>query len=184
MIVLVGYAGAHGSTLSIAERIAAALTGRGIRVDVRPMDTVENAGMYGAFVLGSAVHDQKWLTAATDFVLGNRDALGRRPVWAFSVGTPAALRGPWRRMAGREAANISASLQESVRLRGHRLFSGIIRREHLSFAGNLIFRVMGCRYGDYRDWEAIDAWASGIVRELAEGDRPEAGRSTAAREDP
>jgi hypothetical protein len=25
---------------------------------------------------------------------------------------------------------------------------------------------MGCRYGDFRDWAAIDSWADGIAREV------------------
>ncbi|MFB4298520.1 flavodoxin domain-containing protein [Actinomadura sp. NTSP31] len=59
MGVLVGYASAHGSTRSIAERVAVVLTARGVPVELRPMAEVGEARGYDAFVLGSAVHRQR-----------------------------------------------------------------------------------------------------------------------------
>jgi menaquinone-dependent protoporphyrinogen oxidase len=167
--VLVGYASAHGSTREIAERIGAVIARHGIRTEVRSMNAVDDSHRYRVFVLGSAVHNQAWLAEATDFVHGNSELLAGRPVWAFSVGTPAALRGPWRRVTEQEEARIMAGLPATVPLRGHRLLSGVIRRDQLPIAGRVMFRLMGCHYGDFRDWAEIDAWADGIARELAEG---------------
>ncbi|MES9538573.1 flavodoxin domain-containing protein [Actinomadura sp. NPDC000600] len=162
MTVLVGYATAHGSTRSIAERIGTLLAERGFQVDVRSMAEVEDAGAYEAFVLGSAIHDRAWLPEAVDFLERERDTLAGRPVWLFSVGMPAALRGPWRNFGAKEKGLVQDELQELVTARDHRLFSGVFRREHTSLVGHLLFRAMGSRYGDYRDWARIDAWASTI----------------------
>src|SRR5690606_28803174 len=96
MDVLVGYATAHGSTRTIAERMAAVLSRAGLTAEARPLEEVEDADAYRVFVLGSAVHGQSWLPPAREFVRDNLDVLGSRPVWIFSVGMPAALRGPWR----------------------------------------------------------------------------------------
>jgi menaquinone-dependent protoporphyrinogen oxidase len=30
----------------------------------------------------------------------------------------------------------------------------------------MVFRLMGCRYGDFRDWPAIDRWAVEIADAL------------------
>jgi menaquinone-dependent protoporphyrinogen oxidase len=166
--VLVGYASAHGSTREIAERIGAVIARHGIRTEVRPMATVEDGHRYRAFVLGSAVHDQAWLAEARNFVSGNSELLARRPVWAFSVGMPMALRGPWKRVTYQEERKVMAGLAATVPLRGQRLLSGVLRRDQLPLAGRVMFRLMGCRYGDFRDWAEIDAWADGIARELAE----------------
>ncbi|WP_141576774.1 flavodoxin domain-containing protein [Actinomadura sp. WMMA1423] len=162
MTVLVGYATAHGSTRSIAERIGTLLAERGFQVDVRSMAEVDDAGSYEAFVLGSAIHDRTWLPEAFAFLDRERAVLARRPVWLFSVGMPAALRGPWRNFGAKEEGLVGDELRDKVRARDHRLFSGIFRREHTSVVGHLLFRGLGCRYGDYRDWERIDAWASTI----------------------
>ncbi|MGA5187083.1 flavodoxin [Actinospica acidiphila] len=166
MDVLVGYATAHGSTRTIAERMASVLSRAGLTVDTRPMEDVEDADAYRAFVLGSAVHGQSWLLPARRFVRDNLDVLVRRPVWIFSVGMPAALRGPWRRLAPRELPAVEHGLPPNLGHRDHRLFSGTVGRDQLSRSGRVFFRLVGGRFGDFRDWAAVDDWATGIAGEL------------------
>ncbi|MFF4550107.1 flavodoxin domain-containing protein [Streptomyces sp. NPDC001435] len=169
MDVLLGYATAHGSTREIAERLAARLSEAGLKAEARAMETVDDADAYHAFVLGSAVHGQTWLDAAKNFVRDNLDVLGSRPVWIFSVGMPGALRGPWKRLAPKEIPVIVKSLPGDLPFRDHRLFSGVIARNQLPLTGRIGFHLVGGRFGDYRDWDAIDSWASGIADELARG---------------
>ncbi|MEU6379789.1 flavodoxin domain-containing protein [Streptomyces sp. NPDC046909] len=169
MDVLVGYATAHGSTREIAERLATRLSETGLKAEARAVETVDDADAYRAFVLGSAVHGQTWLDPARDFVRDNLDVLGSRPVWIFSVGMPAALRGPWKRLAPKEIPLIVERLPGDLSYRGHQLFSGVISRAQLPRAGRILFRLVGGRFGDYRDWAAIDGWASEIADELARG---------------
>ncbi|MFG2269630.1 flavodoxin domain-containing protein [Streptomyces chartreusis] len=166
MRVLVGYATTHGSTRGVADRLAAGLRHAGLTTDVRALDVVDDADAYGAFVLGSAVHNQSWLDPAKDFVRDNLELLGPRPVWLFSVGMPGALRGPWKRLGPMEAPVIVRSLPKGLPYRSHRLFSGIIRASQLPLGGRIRFRLIGGRYGDHRDWEAIDGWAAEIAAEL------------------
>ncbi|MGW2830367.1 flavodoxin domain-containing protein [Streptomyces sp. NPDC001286] len=166
MTVLVGYATAHGSTREIAHRIASRMRTEGVEVDVRALEAVADMNGYDAFVVGSAVHDQKWLPEARSFVRQGIAAPGSRPVWLFSVGMPGALRGPWKRLMYKEVPVIEADLAVPFTPRGHRLFSGVIRPEHLSRRGRLMFRLMGCRYGDHRDWSEIDGWAEQIAGAL------------------
>ncbi|MEV3924190.1 flavodoxin domain-containing protein [Actinomadura coerulea] len=186
MTILVAYASAHGSTRSIAGRIGAVLAGRGLRADVRPMAEVEDAGAYEAFVLGSAIHDRAWLPEALGFLARERDALACWPVWLFSVGMPAALRGPWRHFGAKEEGLVRDDLRTRVTAVDHRLFSGVFLREHTSLVGHLLFRALGCRYGDYRDWPRIDAWASTITTRPAlfgrRRPRPRAGRPSTVEE--
>lgn len=169
MNVLVGFATAHGSTRVIAERTAIALRHAGLSADARPVTEVADANVYRAFVLGSAVHGQAWLRPAKDFVRDHMDVLVARPVWIFSVGMPAALRGPWRHMAPKELSVIEKDLPPGLVYRSHRLFSGVVERDQLPRTGRMLFRLVGGRFGDFRDWEAIDAWAAGIAGELRAG---------------
>ncbi len=166
MDVLVGYATAHGSTRGVAERLAACLSRAGLKADVRSLEAVDDADTYGAFVLGSAVHNQSWLDPARSFVRENLALLTSRPVWIYSVGMPGALRGPWKRLGPVEAPVIVRSLPAGLRYRSHELFSGVIRASQLPLGGRIRFRLMGGRYGDFRDWEAIDGWGAGIAAEL------------------
>jgi menaquinone-dependent protoporphyrinogen oxidase len=169
MNVLVGYATAHGSTRGIAERLAAGLEEAGLKAEARAVETVDDADAYQAFVLGSAVHGQAWLDPAKAFARDNLDVLGPRPVWIFSVGMPAALRGPWRRLAPKEVPVIEEGLPGGLAFRGHRLFSGVITRDQLPRTGRIMFRLFGGRFGDHRDWSAIDHWASEIAGALTHG---------------
>ncbi|MFD5856832.1 flavodoxin domain-containing protein [Streptomyces chartreusis] len=166
MNILVGYATAHGSTRGVADRLAAGLGHAGLRTDVHPLGVVDDAAVYDAFVLGSAVHNQSWLDPAKVFVRDNLELLGPRPVWLFSVGMPGALRGPWKRLGPMEGPVIVRSLPTDLSPRGHRLFSGVIRASQLPLGGRIRFRLVGGRYGDYRDWDAIDGWAAEIASEL------------------
>jgi menaquinone-dependent protoporphyrinogen oxidase len=169
MDVLVGHATAHGSTRQFAERMAAELRRAGLTARARPMAEVDDADAYEAFVLGSAVHSQRWLTPARAFLRDNRDLLGMRPVWIFSVGMPAALRGPWKRLVTKEIPVIERDLPAGLAYRGHRLFSGVLTPTQLPHTGRIFFRVVGGRFGDYRDWDAIDAWTAEIAAELTHG---------------
>ncbi len=167
--MLVAYAGVHGSTRSIAERIAARLEEQGVQADVRPVDAVDDLRAYDVFVVGSAVHDMAWLPEALTFVHRGAELLVRRGVWIFSVGMPAALRGPWKALVAKEEDHVVGGLIDELHPRGHRLFSGAIQPEHLSRTGRMKFQAMGLRYGDHRDWPAVDAWAREIGRDVAEG---------------
>ena len=167
MKVLVGYATAAGSTRGIADRIAARLSARGHAVDVRDLAAAPGLDAYDAFVLGSAVHDQAWLPEARAAVAGHETVLATRPVWLFSVGMPAALPRWVRGWAARkEQATVAAELVTAVSPRDHRLFSGVIRREDLGGVGRAAVRALGGRFGDFRDWDAVDAWADGIADAL------------------
>jgi menaquinone-dependent protoporphyrinogen oxidase len=168
MRVLVGYATAAGSTRGVAERIAARLSARGHVVDTHELTVATDLTAHDAFVLGSAVHNQSWLPGAREAVDGRASLLATRPVWLFSVGMPAALP-RWMRgwAASAEQDKVVADLAAAIAPRDHRLFSGVIRRQDLGRVGGVAVRVLGGRYGDFRDWEAIDAWADGIADALA-----------------
>lgn len=170
--MLVAYAGVHGSTRSIAERIAARLREQGLRADALPVEAVDDLRVYDAFVVGSAVHDMAWLPEALTFVRRGAELFVRHGVWIFSVGMPAALRGPWKAFAAKEEEHVAGHLIDELRPRGHRLFSGVIRPEHLSGTGRVKLRAMGLRYGDYRDWSEVDAWARDIARAVLGGAGP------------
>jgi menaquinone-dependent protoporphyrinogen oxidase len=164
--VLVGYASAHRCTEEIAGRIADRLAVDDIRVDLRRMADVREIDRYDAVVLGSAVHNQRWLPEATAAAERLRPALLTKPLWAFSVGMPGAMPRALRSIAMREEAEIREVDLESLRPRDHHLFTGVIRPEHLPLFGRVVMRVMGVRFGDFRDWAEIDRWADDISAAL------------------
>lgn len=176
MRVLVGYASARGSTREIAEHIARRLGESGLQAEARAMDAkeVEPVDDYDAFVLGSAVYHGAWLPEAVSFVADHRALLAERPLWLFSVGSKDALRGPIGR---RRAANYPtpggiAELHGDLHPREHRILTGVIRHDGRGGLARLYLWVLGTRYGDFRDWPAIDAWAGTIAAALATARQP------------
>jgi menaquinone-dependent protoporphyrinogen oxidase len=167
MRILVTYASSHGSTQEIAERIAARIEGQGLSVDCRPVGEADAMSGYDAVVVGSAVHDQAWLTDGSRFITGHLTDLSAKPLWLFSVGMPGALPRPFRKRAARaESAAVVAPFLTAVSPRGVRLFSGVVSKQQFPAHGRALLRLMGGRYGDFRDWPAIEAWADTIATEL------------------
>ncbi|MHC1557878.1 flavodoxin domain-containing protein [Actinomycetospora sp. C-140] len=166
MKVLVGYATAHGSTREIAEHLAARLAAHGLDVAVRDLPHAGSLDDVDAFVIGSAVHDRHWLREAEAFMTERAPELAAKPLWAFSVGMPDALRFPVSLLGGWQAPALVAGFAGSVSIRDHLALSGVVRDEHLSLLGRLLLRVVARGAGDYRDWDRVDRWADGIARVL------------------
>ena len=165
MRILVVYASADGSTAEIGRRIAQRLRERGHDASDQPVSSTGSLHGVDAVVLGSAVHGRQWLDEATGFVNTNRQALHNRPFWTFSVGMPDALPKAVRKMARTEENAIINQLGD-LRPRGHRLFSGVVKPSQFPLASRIFLHLAGGRFGDFRDWPAIDGWALEIADQL------------------
>lgn len=167
--MLVAYASRHGATEGIAARIAERITSGGPGVDLRHVDAVESLDGYGAVVFGAPVYDQSWPPEADRFVDERREALAARPFWLFSVGAF----GDTKRVIGplthKEPKRIGEVLT-ALHPRGYRVFQGVIRKHQWPVWSRLVFHAFGGRFGDHRDWPAIDAWAGEIARALERAD--------------
>ncbi|MBP7594298.1 MAG: flavodoxin domain-containing protein, partial [Candidatus Microthrix sp.] len=75
MTVLVGYASAYGSTKGIASRVGEHLRAAGFEVDVHPVDEIDAVNAYEAVIIGSAIHNQKWLPSGDEFMRAHAEAL-------------------------------------------------------------------------------------------------------------
>jgi menaquinone-dependent protoporphyrinogen oxidase len=163
--VLVAAASRHGATAEIADALGRRLGEHGVVADVARLEDVEGLTGYDAFVLGSAVYVGRWLEPARRFVEANREELATRPTWLFSSGP---LGDPLRPDEGK-AVHV-ADLVESTGAVDHRLFPGRLRRDVLGFGERAIVAAVRAPDGDYRDWDAIAAWADGIAQSLQPAD--------------
>lgn len=176
MTVLVAYASAHGTTREISERVGARLRELGYEAEVLAVDEVGDVRAYEAAVVGSAIQGQSWLPTALDFVRDKQTALTEKPLWLFSVGLPTAFKGLMGKLLSNEHPKVIAKLPPSLRSHEHQLFNGAIRSGNLPAVGRVILLLLGGRFGDFRDWPAIDAWTNRVAKELAEW-RSQADRS-------
>ena len=170
MATLVGYTSRHGSTRDIAECIAVVLAEQGNLAEARPLAEVADPAGYEALVLGSPIHGGDWMPDAAVFLRSHAEVLAKRPVWMFSVGLSRAPGGHAEKAA--KAPRAVTGVSATVVPREHRYFAGAIEPGHLPFLSRVVFRLMGGRYGDYRNWDEIVAWARGIAGALRESGRP------------
>lgn len=166
MQVLVVHASKHGSTVGVAQTIAARLVERGHDVTVFDAETADEVdrsdlGSCDAVVLGSAVYAGHWLKPARRFVDRHLTLLQDRPVWLFSSGplgdAPPPDDGPVE----------VERIERMVEARDHRMFPGALDREDLSITERAMVKVVHAPYGDFRDVDAARAWADDIATALA-----------------
>lgn len=168
MRVLVAYSSRHGGTEGIAHAIAAVLGGAPpedgadlwCEVDVMPAADVEDVEDYDAVVVGSAVYAGHWLEAARSFVVAHREALAGRPVWLFSSGPVGDTSVPADEAVEPPALSVLVDAQD------HRTFAGRLRSAALALPERAGVRPVHANDGDYRDWDAIRAWAAEISESL------------------
>lgn len=165
MRVLVTASSRHGATAEIAEAIASRLRERGLDVDSPPVEELAGVVGFDAVVLGSAVYYGHWLDPARELAERSAGALADCPVWLFSSGP---LGPPGQQLPEGEAVDVEALVQ-ATRASGHRVFAGKLDRSSLKFRERAVVSALKAPEGDFRDWDAIAAFADEIADALAEG---------------
>jgi menaquinone-dependent protoporphyrinogen oxidase len=161
MTVLVAYESRHGATKEIAEAIGEVLSAQGVEAEVRRMEDVDTVMPYDAFVLGSAIYMGSWMRGAHRFLDEHAEILAIRPTWLFSsgpIGTPP-------HPAAEDAFDV-ADLVQRVHAREHHLFGGKLDKHGLGLAERALAGALRVPTGDFRQWDAVAAWATAIARVL------------------
>jgi hypothetical protein len=91
----------------------------------------------------------------------NQAVLSQCPVWLFSSGPL----GTEVKDAEQQPKEM-AEFQQVIGPREQRIFFGALDHSHLSFAERVMVKAVRAPEGDFRDWEAIEAWAASIARDL------------------
>jgi len=164
--VLVVVATKHGATRGIAEAIARELGGEGDERASGLTAILQDAGhapaptAFDAVVAGSAVYAGRWRETARDWVSMHAAALRARPVWLFSsgpIGSP-----PFPPDLPHDVDALSAL----IGARGHQVFPGRLDPALLDVGERAMATAMRAPFGDFRDWDAVRAWAAAVAAEL------------------
>jgi len=164
---LVAYESGYGTTAEIAERIGTTIEATGHIVDVRHVAAVTDVDDYDLVVVGSAIRYDRWMSGATEFVRTHRVELSARNVGFFF--TCLALSKPGARStrsADQYEAKMRAVAPELDPLAFGR-FAGAVDPSRMNpllrAAVRAFLAIRGARPGDFRDWTAIDAWATRLA---------------------
>lgn len=182
--VQVVYASRHGGTAGIAKRIAEVLQSEGAQVVIADAADRPDPSGFDAYVIGSGVQIGRWHKEATEFLERNQVTLATRPVWLFSSGPlpgssmtketddPLALALGPEDGPGSGGRKTIAALSAAIHPRDHRVFQGAYdpNEPPKSMQERLVRLVPASKRvlpaGDFREWDAIEAWAREIAADL------------------
>ena len=160
---LIVYASRYGSTEDIAQRVGQVLGESGLSVDVQSVADIGSLDDYATVIVGGAIYSGQWDQELIDFVSMHENILRSTPAAMFIV----AIR---LRENTEEMRESVLGTVEKQRLILDPLtvgfFAGKIDYSQLSPIVRLQIQKKSLPEGDFRDWNAIDDWANGLVELL------------------
>jgi menaquinone-dependent protoporphyrinogen oxidase len=168
--ILVTYASRAGSTAGVAEEIGKTLVGKGLHVDVLPMQEVKDLTPYSAMVAGSAIRGQKWLPEAMQFLSEHRSELSQKPFASFMVCITLSMANASQYREGLKSW--MSPVRTLVRPVSEGYFAGALDFSKLPFSFNVLAMRLVVLFGlwkegDHRDWAAIRTWAETLIPKLS-----------------
>jgi menaquinone-dependent protoporphyrinogen oxidase len=154
--ILVAYATRNGSTSEIAQAIGKELTIAGHAVDVAEIKTISTLADYTAIVIGGPLYMGSVDGSVGKFVAKHREQLLKLPVAAFVVGLAPKSPDPGAITMAMEALK---KIMEPVTPVASVLFAGKLDPAKVNFVMRKFLEMAKIPAGDFRDWDAIAAWA-------------------------
>lgn len=161
--ILIAYATRKGSTAEIAQAIGKELEAAGNTVQVAEMKGVSSLEGFQGVVIGAPVYMGQIEKDIANFVARFPEDLPRVPVAAFAVGIA-----PIDPRAGPVEV-----VMEKLRTALHpvkpvavTMFAGRLELSRMSFVERTMTGLMKVLTGDFRDWDAIRAWAKELPSAL------------------
>lgn len=154
---LIVYATKTGCTEGIAKAIADTLRERGVEADVRRADEKPEPQGYDAVLVGSGVRAGQWHGAAKHWTTVNAHQLKQLPI-AFFTACLTLVSDPDKTDEVRAFTDplIAETGLEPVTVG---LFAGSNIPKTFSLPERLIMKAMKAPEGDFRDYDAVAAWA-------------------------
>jgi menaquinone-dependent protoporphyrinogen oxidase len=168
--VLVTYASKYGATKEIAENICEVLSEAGISTEIMSVEQVRDIDPYQAVILGAAVYIGKWPQEAVKFLQANERMLAVRPVWLFSSG-PTGEGDPVELVAGLRLPEALQPVADRIQPRDIAVFHGYINPDKINYIEKWAIKSLVKKpFGDFRNWNAIAAWATSIAEAMKEAE--------------
>jgi menaquinone-dependent protoporphyrinogen oxidase len=168
--ILIVYASRCGSTKEVAESISQWLTQAGQSVDLRSVKDRVDIQSYSAVVLGTAIRISKPLPETLRFAKKYQKELNAKPVACFSLGLAMQSDTPEHRADAQKFIDPVVTLIKPVSVG---LFGGLFDAKKVEFPLNIFMSKAASdpkspiQQGDFRDWDAIHAWASELPQKLS-----------------
>ncbi|MCB9104098.1 MAG: pentapeptide repeat-containing protein [Anaerolineales bacterium] len=156
--ILVAYASVSGSTGEVAEAVGEVIDqDPDVNVDVCHVRDVVDIEQYGALVLGSSIRAGRWLPEAFNFLKTHQAELQHIPVAYFTTCLTMVSDTQDSRQTVLDYMEPVQKAAPQIKPVGLGLFAGALdpTRQPIMPSGHTV-------QGDYRNWDAIRAWAAEI----------------------
>ena len=163
--ILVAYATKTGCTQGIAEAIGKTLTSNGFNVDVTSVKDKPSPAGYDGVIVGSGARIGSWHGMAKKWVSANADTLKGMPVAFFTACLT--LANEPEKTDEVQAYTDDLIAESGVQPVSYGLFAGWFEPDKFSFVGRKVLEKMDSPKGDFRDWEAVEAWTRETAGQLA-----------------
>ncbi len=160
--ILVAYASTNGATAEIATKIGSMLKNQDLVVDVLPVSAKPDPKQYKAAILGCAVYAGSWPKGSVEFLKANESAFAGQPFWLFSTG-PTGEGDPVELLEGWRVPSNAMEIVERIHPRDVTIFGGFIDATKVRGIQAFVIKKMNKPFGDFRNWDAIAAWAQEIA---------------------
>ncbi len=165
--ILVAYASKCGSTAEVAQKVGQVLSQSGAEVEVRSAREVRNMEDYDAVVMGTAIRMGRPVGEITSFAKKFSKELAQLPTAVFSLGL--SMKEDTAENRAETAKFIAPLVEQLPSRKSTAMFGGKFDLNTVS----PILRFMlskdtsgAMAPGDYRDWNAINAWSNSLPAEL------------------
>lgn len=163
--ILVTYATIMGATTGIARAIGIELRAGGAAVRVLPIEQVGKVEEYRSVIVGSPIYEGNWLEPAVTFLEQNRLSLSRIPVAFFAVCAKRKETLEDQQCRVQWAMDRVLGCVPEIKPVDIDRFTGAFNSRRWPLPTLLSLKAQGelPLDGDYRDWDAIRAWAMKIL---------------------
>ncbi len=164
--ILVTYATGAGSTTGVAEAIGTTLQSVGAEVEVRHAKEVTDVSCYQAVVIGSGIRAGHIYGDMLKFLKQHATALRNVPVAYFVVCLT--MNEPTEEHCKEVNAYLDPVRENfpDIKPVDVGLFAGEMDFKKLALPIRALIKAMKSPEGDFRDWDAIRAWAEDIAPQL------------------
>ena len=160
--ILVAYATGSGSTGEVAEAIAAEIEKEGLTTVVKDVSEIETAVSYSGVVMGSSIRMGRWLPEAVACLEKVQADLANKPVAYFTTCLTMVEDTKENRQIVLDYMEPLQKIAPDVTPIGLGLFAGALDPARRAIM------VGGGPQGDYRNWQAIRAWANEVGKRMAQ----------------
>lgn len=161
--ILIAYASEFGTTGEVAAAIGDVLCQEGNTVETKWIKNVRDINNYDQVIIGGAIHKGNWMSEAKEFVKANQKILQQLPAAYFFTCLVLHKLNPKGDLEAKEYSDKLQALVPQVKPVSIGGFAGVLDYSNMGFFPRLILKAIlsnkGVKEGDYRDWDAIRAWA-------------------------